>query len=349
MNFGQWFGFIVLIVLSYVLWQMRQLLLLLLMAIVLAIALNLLVRRFQRWWRISRSGAVLLAAGVLFLTLGLTVWLIIPPFVDQFQQLVTLVPQGISQFIQWLEQQRNQLDPDIINGLPNFQAQDLQELAKQLQPIINELLGGGWNIFYGSLGHILSLLLLLALSFMLLAEPHAYRQGLIRTFPAFYRHRVDEILILCQQELQEWLKGVGVNMAIVAVFSWIGLLILQIPLALSQAILAGLFTFIPNLGLALSVIPPMAIALIDAPWKIWAILILYIGIQQIEANYLTPRIQTVKISLTPAITLLAQIFFTISFGFLGLVLAIPLTIITQTWLRETLVKDILNHWEIRKS
>lgn len=81
----------------------------------------------------------------------------------------------------------------------------------------------------------LSWLFLLVLTFRLLAEPQPYRQGLIRLFPSFYRRRIDEILRLCDRALQKWLARIFFNMFAIAIFSFIGLLILQIPLALSQA------------------------------------------------------------------------------------------------------------------
>ncbi|NJP22315.1 MAG: AI-2E family transporter, partial [Hydrococcus sp. CRU_1_1] len=164
----------------------------------------------------------------------------------------------------------------------------------------------GIKFFYSSLGVPLSLLFLLVLTFMLLAEPNAYRQAFIRLFPSFYRRRVDAILVRCDRALQKWLAAIFFNMLLVGIFSFIGLLVMQIPLALSQATIAGLFTFIPNIGPVLSVVPPMAIALLENPWKALFVLIFYIVIQQIDSQLLTRLIIKQPISLFPAITLLTQ-------------------------------------------
>jgi hypothetical protein len=51
-----------------------------------------------------------------------------------------------------------------------------------------------------------------------------------------------------------------------------------------------------------------------------------------------------QVSLLPAVTLIAQVFFATFFGFLGLLLALPLTVVAQVWIREALIKDILNQW-----
>ena len=179
---------------------------------------------------------------------------------------------------------------------------------------------------------------------MLLVNPQPYHQGFIRFFPAFYRQRAAEILNLCNIALQGWLAGILHNMATASLLCWLGLTLLGIPLSLVQAAIAGLLTFIPSLGLALSAIPPLAISLLEEPWKPAAVLLLYLSIQQVESHFLIPRIMTPSVNLLPAITLLAQIFFAISFGFLGLFLAVPLTIVAQIWFQEVLVKDVLDIW-----
>ncbi len=343
MNFGSWIGLIVFFISLYVLWQIKQLLLLLFTAIVLATSLNILVKNFQKRG-MQRGLAVFLSMSFLILVAIGCIWVVIPPFIDQFQALGRLVPQGIEKLNTWLDLLSESLDPRIINILP-----DTEGLNRQLQPFIQQFLGGGLTIFYNSLGVLVSILLLFAITLMLLADPVSYRQGFMRLFPAFYRRRVDEIMDLCGEGLEGWLVGILFNMVVIALLSFICLLILGIPLALSQAMLAGVMTFIPNLGPTVSVLSPMAIALIEAPWKAFAVLILYIIIQQVESNILTPIVMAQQVSLLPAITLLSQLFFATFFGFLGLLLSLPLTVVGQIWFKEVIVKDVLDNWQFSLS
>jgi len=342
-NFGSWIGLIVFFISLYVLWQIKQLLLLLFTAIVLATSVNILVKNFQKRG-MKRGYAVFLSMSSLILVAIGCIWVVIPPFIDQFQALGRLVPQGIEKLDTWLDLLSESLDPRIINILP-----DTEGLNKQLQPFIQQFLGGGLTIFYNSLGVLLSILLLFAITLMLLADPTSYRQGFMRLFPAFYRRRVSEILDMCGEGLEGWLVGILFNMVVIALLSFVCLLILGIPLALSQAMLAGVMTFIPNLGPTVSVLSPMAIALIEAPWKAFAVLILYIIIQQVESNILTPIVMAQQVSLLPAITLLSQLFFATFFGFLGLLLSLPLTVVGQIWFKEVIVKDVLDNWQFSLS
>jgi predicted PurR-regulated permease PerM len=87
------------------------------------------------------------------------------------------------------------------------------------------------------------------------------------------------------------------------------------------------------------------IALLDEPWKIWAVLVLYFIIQNIESYWLTPIVMAKQVSLLPAVTLIAQIFFATTFGLLGLLLALPLTVVVKTWVEEAIFKDILDRWQ----
>ncbi len=339
MNFGTWVGFVVFFIALYILWQIRQLLLLIFTAVVIATSLNILVKSFCRRG-VKRVYGVLLTILLLLGVISGFFWIIVPPFINQFQLLAKLIPLGIAKLNIWLDMIVMRLDPKIMNYLPTR-----DELTRQLQPLLENLLGGGLSLFYGSLGVLLSILFLLVITLMILGNPTPYRQGFIRLFPAFYRRRVDEILDLCDIALEGWLVGILFNMCVIAILSFIGLSILKIPLALAQAILAGILTFIPNLGPFLSVLSPMAIALLDAPWKSLAVLICYVLIQQIEGNFLTPFVMQKQVSLLPAITLLSQIFFATFFGFLGLFLALPLTIVGQVWFKEVVVKDILDPWK----
>jgi predicted PurR-regulated permease PerM len=340
---GKWIGLVVFVASLYIVWQIRQILLLIFAAVVLATALDRLIRLFQQIGIKKRGFAIALTLVLLLALVAGFLVIIVPPFVDQLQQLVNFIPEGIDRAQQWIEwlQDRLTQQPVPFDGL--------NELSEQLQSFLSQQLGNLFSLFSDSIGIVLRALLVLVLSIMLLANPTLYRKGFILLFPSFYRRRAEEILERCNISLGGWATGILFNMIVIAVFSGISLWILQVPLALANAILAGLLTFIPNVGPTLSVIPPIALALLDAPWKAIAVLILYIVIQQLESNILTPLMMEKQVSLPPAVTLASQVIFASFFGFLGLFLALPLMVVLQVWIKELLVKDILNDWKDPKS
>lgn len=344
MKFGQWLGFLSLLISLYILWKIRQLLLLVFTAVIFTIALNRIVRYLQRFG-IRRNLAIAIT-GISGLIITVLIFvLIVPPFLEQFQNLIALLPsvwERIRSQIGILKQQ--QLQFEWLPPLPT-----LADLIKQLQPLGTALFNNFFAVFSNSLAVILQLLLVLVLTLMMLVSPQGYRRTFLILFPSFYRQRADEILSVSEEALGNWLAGIVITSTFIGTLSGLSLLVLQIKLVLVHALLAGLLNFIPNIGPTLSMIFPITIALLDAPWKIGAIVISYIIIQQIESYWLTPTIMAKQVSLLPAVTLLAQIFFAQAFGFLGLLLALPLTVVAKTWIEEVLFKDILDKWKISRS
>ena len=338
MKFSQWIGLIALVVSLYILWQIREVLLLVFAAVVLATVLNRLVRYLQRW-RLQRSSAVLLSLSLLIALLVLCFLLIVPPLAGQFKQLTVLVPRGLERLNVWSQQLESYVPSQLRQYLP-----DLGSLTDQVQPFSSLLLRRSFAFLSNSLSVVLHLLLMVFVTVMLLFDPHPYRKAFVRLFPSFYRRRADGILDQCEVVLEGWLVGVVFNMTIIGIFSCIGLLVLGIRAPLAQGFLAGLLMFIPNIGPTISVVPPMVIALLDAPWKSLAVLALYVGSHLLESHVLTPLVMARQVSLLPAATLLAQVFFATFFGFLGLILALPLTVVGQVWLKEAVIKDILDQW-----
>jgi predicted PurR-regulated permease PerM len=342
---GQWIGILALGIGLYILWQIRNVLMLIFAAVVIATALSTLAEKIQSLTKVKRSASISLAIAAILTILSLAIWLIVPPFADQFQQLTTLFPKGIDRFSEWLDSLRDTAPPSVAPYIPDVESL-IPQLQKQLQPLANRFLSGSFTVVSGTLGSILNILLVFILTLMLLAEPEPYRKAFIRCFPSFYRRRIGDILDKCAKALQGWMIGIVFNMGVIGGLSGLGLLCLGIPLPLANGIFAGLLTFLPNIGATLSIIPPIALALLDeeAPWKPIAVFILYFVVQQLETNLLTPYVMAQQVSLLPAVTLMSQVFFATFFGFLGLLLALPLTVVGQVWLQEILVKDVLDLW-----
>jgi predicted PurR-regulated permease PerM len=335
---GQLIGFLALVISLYILWQIRQIVLILFAAVVLATILNQVVNFLQKA-RIKRGFAIAITVILLLIIVAGFFALIVPQIITQLQELTDILPNVLERIRSW-----NNWLQDVIPAQVLEEIRGLRYLTQGLQTWLNQILNNFFAFLRNSLNIILYFLLFFALTIMLLANPLPYRQGFILLFPAFYRRRVDEILSKCETSLVGWIKGTLLTMLLIALLSYIGLLILGVRLPLINAVLAGLLEFIPNIGPTLSLIPPMLLALLDAPWKAAAVIALYFGIQQIESLVVVPLVMESQVSLLPVVTLLAVVVFASFFGFLGLFLAIPLVIVFQIWIQEVLVKDILNDW-----
>lgn len=341
MKLIDWISFLGFVISLAILWQFRNILLLGFTAIVLAIALNGLVRFIVNRLKIPRGGAVAIALLLVIVCFSVFVGLIMPLFISQFQQLLFLAPQGAERFINWANRMINNpptwlpyLD---VGLLPRF-----SDLTQQMLALLQRVFGNFFVFFSGSVAIVLQLLLVIVLTLMLVADPLAYRRLLLRLFPSFYRRRADEILSKCETSLLSWLRGIAIDSLFVATASALGLMILGVPFVFAHALIAGIFNFIPNIGPTLSVVFPVSVAFLDSFGKAIAVIILYAVIQNLESYIIGPVVMQQQVALLPAATLISQIFFATFLGPLGLILALPLAVVSKTWIEEAILKDLLD-------
>jgi predicted PurR-regulated permease PerM len=339
---SDWISLICFVIALVILWQFRQILLLVFAAIVLSIALNSLVRRLVKRNEMPRSQAVLLTMAFVLLLLVLFTVLVLPLLVNQFEQLLKLVPDGFNRLDAWMT--RTLADPPswLPDLLVDFELPGLSNLLEQFATFSSQFFGNFFSFFSGSVVTVLQTLLLFVLTIMFLSDPQAYRRLLLRLFPSSYRSRADQIFSKCEWSLLCWLGGVSINSLFVATLSFIGLVVLRVPFPFANAMLAGVFNFIPNIGPALSAIFPIIVALSQSFGSAIAVLVLYIVIQNLESYWFSPMMMQRRVSLLPAATLIVQLFFANFLGPLGLILALPLAVVCKTWIEEAWVVDVLD-------
>ena len=351
MSFPQALSLAALIAVGLILWSLRQWLLLLFAAIVLALALCSLVETVQRGFPMRRSLALLASVCGLGLVLAVLLVVLVPPFVDEFALLLEKLPQAAQTL---LELALNGLDQvsDVLYGVDAMP--DLDQLGRGSPLILPDSstlasgVGSGLIGLIGLAGNLgsagLSLLFVVAAALMVAVQPQAYRQVAIQLVPSFYRRRANQILTLCGEALNSWMVGVGISSLAVFLLCWITLSLLGVKLVLANALLAGVLNLIPNVGPTMSTVFPMAVALLDAPWKAAAVLGAYVVIQNLESYVITPSVMHHQVKLLPGLTLAAQVLFTVVFGPLGLLMALPLAVVMQVLIAEVLIKDVLNRW-----
>jgi predicted PurR-regulated permease PerM len=119
------------------------------------------------------------------------------------------------------------------------------------------------------------------------------------------------------------------------------LVLLDVKAAIALGILAGLLEFIPYVGPILSAVPAIAMALVDGPDKAVYVALAYIAIQQLEGVVLQPLLMKEGLELPPVITILGQALFALVFGFLGLLLAVPLLASVMIPIKMLYVRDVV--------
>jgi predicted PurR-regulated permease PerM len=200
--------------------------------------------------------------------------------------------------------------------------------APPLQGRIQEQMGGVTRFLFpfakSTLAAVAGLLLVVFLSIYFAADPELYRRGMLALLPPRRRRLAARVMDRVAQVLRKWLVTQLIAMAVIGGVSTIALLILGVKAAFALGLLAGLFEFIPTVGPILSAVPAVAMGFLDSPEKALIVAVVYIGIQFLENHILIPLLMKGGMDLPPALTVITQALLALVFGFLGLMVAVPM-------------------------
>ncbi len=342
-------SFTSLIISLLILWSLKEIIILFFASIVIAMALCTITGKIREFFHIPRwisLGITIISIVIISIVL---IVLIIPQFTSEFQELINQIPSAASKLweliinsffnfaeIIYKDSIPNLTDRTLLSNQLSI-IPDSATLASGVTDSITKLINLVSNVGIG----IIQLLFMFSVGLMIALQPNSYREVAILLVPSFYRRRARTILSTCGNALSSWMAGVVLSSICVAILASIGLYLLGIKLVIANALIAGILNVIPNVGPTISTIFPLSVALLDTPWKSLAVLGLYIVIQNIESYIITPSIMHKQVKLLPGLTITAQFIFTILFGPIGLLLAIPMAVVIQVFVKEVIVNDIL--------
>jgi predicted PurR-regulated permease PerM len=320
------------ILLVWALMYIFDVILLLFAAILLAIFLHGLADYVIRYTGLSEGKAVLLTSLALVASLAFGIWLLAPDVADQIKKLRVDLPIAAQNLTAQLAQYNwGRL---LLEQIPST-----DEIFQRINK--TSLLSRVGGYFSSTLGAIANFSLVVLLAIYLASEPRMHARGFSKLFPVSKRHRLSEILTSIYENLRWWLIGKAASMLFIGLVTWIGLYLIGVPLSLTLGLITGLLAFIPNFGPILSAIPAILLGFIDSPIKALYVVILYVGVQLIESNVVTPLIERETVELPPALTILAQLALGVLIGGLGLVLATPLLAVFMVLVQMLYIEDIL--------
>ena len=165
------------------------------------------------------------------------------------------------------------------------------------------------------------------------ADPELYRGLLLEMVPSEKRPHAALTMRRVADTLRAWLTMQLIAMIVIGGVTTIFLFAIHVKAALPLGILAGLLKFIPIVGSIVAAIPAMAMGFIDSPHKALVILVGYVVIQLVENHLLVPVLMKAGVDIPPALTLGIQALMSVLFGFLGLLLAVPVLAAIMTIFR----------------
>ena len=301
-------------------------------AVLLAIFLHGLANISRRRLRLSEGYSVLLVSFLLIVVFASSIYLLAPSVADQMKNLRDELPKSVQNVSAFL--QNYNWGKLLIEQMPN--SGDLIEKFNNSAVLLRVS-----GYFSTTIGVVTNIALMLLLAVYMASEPKTYIKGFTKLFPVRHRKRVREILYEIGETLSWWLIGKGASMLVIGILTWIGLYFIGVPLALTLGLIAGLLSFIPNFGPILSAVPAILLAFIDSPTKALYVLILFVVVQIIESNLLTPFIERRTVELPPVLTIASQLALSILIGGAGLILATPLLAVVMVLVQTIYIQDVL--------
>lgn len=195
------------------------------------------------------------------------------------------------------------------------------------------------TFFKSTFGVFGDVYVVLFLGVFITVSPNLYKQGMVTLIPKKSRPKGKEVLNRLGEDLKKWLKGKLFSMLIVLVLTAIGLAALGMPMWLALALIAGILNFIPNFGPLIAMIPAVLVGFMQGPTTALIVVGLYLAIQLLESNFITPKVQQKLVKIPPALIISAQLLISPLTGGWGLVLATPIMLILMVLVKELYIKE----------
>lgn len=183
----------------------------------------------------------------------------------------------------------------------------------------------------GALG---SFALIVVLGIYVAGEPRMYERGVEWLTPKASRRSVAALLDKLAETLRKWTLGRMIAMLFEGVFTTVALLVAGVPLAPLLGLIAGVLAFIPNIGAFISGTLIVLVGFSVGTDTGIAALVVYIVLQFVEGNFITPFVERRVVDIAPAVTLAAQLLFGVMFGLLGVALAVPIVAMVKVALEH---------------
>ena len=293
---------------------------------------------------LPRALSIILTLIVVIAVISGIVYLIIPPMIEQFEKLGNLatdyihksahiddIPTAISEWI-------NENHADIESF---FKSTDFTEGLKAVMPRLFNFLGQTYSVIVSVIASFIALLYM----FFILLDYEYLTDNWIKIFPKKSRPFWEELMVDVERELNNYIRGQGLVALCMGVLFCIGFTIIDFPMAIGLGIMIGIMDLVPYLH-TFALIPTVLLALLksaDTGQNFWIILIMalavFLIVQLICDMIVTPKVMGKAMGLNPAILLLSLSVWGALLGFIGLIIALPLTTLLIAYYQRYVTKE----------
>ncbi len=346
--------------LLHLMWFTNQLVLVSFLGVLFGLAVSAGVDQLQRRLHVPRGlGAFIVVFGFLAILGGFFAWSG-PALAAQSQELKTKLPQVLDDVDDWIARNGDGMiggifmgrgstavtsdSVDAVSVITPAQTAEANAPPTMKARILSQLGGVTRYLFpflSSTVAVLAGVLLVIFLAIYVAVSPRVYHTGIMHLFPHDARERAGEVLSAIAVVLRKWLVAQLIAMVVIGVVTTVVLLLLDVPAALPLGVLAGLLEFVPTVGPILSAVPGIAMGFVISPEKALWVAVAYWGIQFLENQLLIPILMSETVDIPPALTILAQALMALLFGFLGLLVAVPLLAASMVAVKMLYVEGVV--------
>ena len=302
-----------------------------------------------------RAISILLAMGAAIAIVGGVIWLIIPPMIDQFDKLGEVLTRWVHQTThtnnltmlikEWLQDNQSTIERFL-------KSKDFSDALKTTMPKVFSVVSQTATVLMSIVASMITLLYM----FFILLDYETLTANWVRIFPKKNRPFWSALMKDVERELNNYIRGQGMVALCMGIMFCIGFTIIGFPMAIGLGILIGIMDLVPYLH-TFALIPTAFLAMLKAAdtgqnfWLVFGLAVLvFCVVQVITDMVVTPKIMGKAMGLNPAILLLSLSVWGALLGFLGLIVALPLTtLIIAYWQRYVTKEKPQYHEEMGKN
>jgi predicted PurR-regulated permease PerM len=327
-----------LVVLGLVFRQLISLVLAVLIVVIIALPLSSFASLLQRVGVPRGIGAVL-ALLIMIGVIGGLIALTVPVFSQQINQFANSLPD---------------ITDALRHRLGALTGTSPTKIGTQIQHFVNgytqhptKLLGPLESIGASVAAALAAIVVVLLTALYTAIHPDPLRSGLVRMVPPVRRFEAEQILDRLRVAYLGWLRGLFLGMLVLGGITYLGLRLAGLPFAAFFAIFTAVAMIIPYFGALVSSVPPILYALTLSPGKAIVVAIIYIIAHQLEGNVIEPLVVARTVQLHPAVVAVGVVAVESLFGFVGLIVAVPIIATIKILIEEMWVNPLERREEAR--
>ncbi|MEK7596151.1 MAG: AI-2E family transporter [Patescibacteria group bacterium] len=308
---------LLLILLTVFLYRIREIVGVVLLAVVLASAIDP-AARWLAHYRVPRVLSVIFVYFLTFFVLASAFYIIVPPLFSELSDFTVQLPSYFK------SDASNQYLMKFFPELPSSLSDYFSDIFPTLNEPFQKAVGGFFETASSVFGGALSLVLIIVFSFYLAVQEDGIERFLRIIAPKEEEPYILDLWSRSRKKIGRWLQGQILLGVLVGVLVFLGLTILQVKHALLLAILSAIFELIPVFGPIMAAIPAVAIAFIQKPILGLLVLAFYVIVQQFENHLIYPLVVKKTVGVNSILVILSLVIGGKIAGFFGLILAVPI-------------------------